>query len=64
MSCLIDSLMRGRKGVGMALFLAMAMPMAAAEAASLGNIDPGRELRDTQERIEQERVLQEMEEKA
>ena len=62
MSCLIDSLMRGRKGVGMALFLAMAMPMAAAEAASLGNIDPGRELRDTQERIEQERVLQDFEE--
>lgn len=49
----------------MALFLAMAMgamPLTSAEAASVANIDPGRELRDTQERLEQERVLQEMKE--
>lgn len=49
----------------MALFLAIAMgvmPMTSTEAASRDNIDPGRELRDMQERLEQERVLQEMRE--
>ena len=62
----LDPLMSGKKMVGIALFLAMAMgamPMTSADAAPLTDTDPGRELRDMQERIEQERVLQEMEER-
>jgi hemolysin activation/secretion protein len=62
----LDPLMNGKKIVGVALFLAMtmgALPMPSADAEPLTDSDPGRELRDMQERIEQERVLREMEER-